>query len=339
MAKADKRETDKRETGMFLKQLLENCIAAGCVDPDDHPAGAGARVGRKRMIAVPMANNEEVIRCIATVNERELADFLLIGDRTAIERTAEHSGVALGNVTFVAAGGSAEACTHAAQLAAEGRADVLMKGLVQTAEFTRAILSREHHLLGPGALISHVAVFDIPRYHKTLLITDAAINVAPDAEQKIVLIANAVRVARSIGIMEPKIACVAPVEKVSQKVPSTVAADSIVRRFESGEFTKMLGPVQMIGPVGLDVAISAEAAQIKGIGGPVAGNADILLMPNLEAANALYKSLTSFSDARVAGIVAGARVPVVLTSRADTEESKYLSVLLALAGAGVSAER
>ncbi len=306
-----------------LEKLLRECAAAGCVDSPER---------KTPLIAVPMADNEEVIRCIAAVARDGIAEFLLIGDRGRIEATAARCGVSVESARFAPADDAVAACSLAARLASSGEVDILMKGLVQTADFTRAILNREHGLLDPGRLISHVAVFEIPRYHKLLLLTDAAINVAPGVEQKIEILCNAVDVARSLGIERPRIACVAPVEKESAKIQSTVDAAEIVRRFPKGGLPERLGDVEIAGPFGFDVAVSVEAAEIKCIADPVAGEADIVLMPGLEAGNVLYKSLTLFAGARVAGIIAGARVPVVLTSRADSEQSKELSVLLAIAG-------
>lgn len=306
-----------------LEQLLRECAARGCVDAPEK---------KIPLVAVPMANNEEIIRCIAAVSRDGIAEFLLIGNQEQFERTAARCGVSVKGARFAAEEDPVAACALAARLASAGEVDILMKGLVQTADFTRAILNREHGLVDPGRLISHVAVFEVPRYHKLLLLSDAAINVAPGIEQKIEILCNAVGVARSLGIVKPKIACVAPVEKESPRIQSTVDATAIVRKYRDGELTERLGEVEIAGPLGFDLAVSTEAAEIKCIADPVAGEADIVLMPNLEAGNALYKSLTVFAGAKVAGVIAGARVPVVLTSRADSEQSKELSVLLAIAG-------
>jgi phosphate butyryltransferase len=175
-----------------------------------------------------------------------------------------------------------------------------------------------------------VAVVDPPRYHKLLVITDAAINVQPNVEEKLELVKNAVAVAERIGIPRPKVACIAPVEKVTEKVPSTVDAARLVELCSAGP-----EPVAAVveGPFGLDVAISAEAAAVKGISGAVVGDADILLVPGIDAGNVLYKSISLLAGGTMSGMAAGALVPIVLTSRADTEESKYLSLLLALATA------
>lgn len=306
---------------MRLKRLLEERV------------GIGVRTDRRKpVVAVPVANSEEIIRCVAEVMRRDLARFILVGDAEAIRACAASTKVSVDAASFVTAKDDIEACRRSAHLAANGDADILMKGLVQTADFMRPILDHENGLLATGQLLSHVALLDVPSYHKLMLLTDAAINVAPSLEQKISMMKNAVDVARSIGIQRPKIACVAPAEKTNPRVPSTIDAAEIRARFAAGELRDILGTVEIDGPFGLDVAISREAAEIKGIGGAVAGDADILLMPNLESGNALYKSLTYFGGAHVAGVVSGAIVPVILTSRADSEQSKLCSVLLALAG-------
>ncbi len=291
------------------------------------PDKASSDEKRKR-IAVAMGNNPEVIGCIGRAISAGLAEFVLIGPTEEICRTAKDAGVDISPAEIVDESNPVAASRQAARMAGDGSADVIMKGLVQTADFVRAVLDKSFGLLPADALISHVAVADVATYHKLLIITDAAIMVQPTVDDKVELIRNAAQIARSIGIALPKVACVAPVEKVSEKVPSTLDAAVITKLFSDDA-----RPLDAIvdGPFGLDVAISSEAAAIKGIGGPVAGDADILLLPGIDAGNVLYKSITTLAGGAVAGVVAGARVPIILTSRADSEESKYHSLLLALA--------
>ncbi|MFW6293420.1 MAG: phosphate acyltransferase, partial [Spirochaetota bacterium] len=180
-------------------------------------------------------------------------------------------------------------------------------------------------LLAPGGLLSHVALCDVDRFDRLFLLTDAAIMTYPDADQKRLIVENAVHCANAIGIDRPRVAMVAPVEKVSDRVPSTGEAASVVAGFAGDE------RLEIDGPFGLDVAISGEAASVKGIGGAVAGRADVLVLANIDAGNVLYKALTGFARADIAGIVAGATVPVVLTSRADSEAAKMHSLQFALA--------
>lgn len=289
---------------------------------------ASPRSGRSPRVAVAMANNPEVMGCIGRGLAAGVAQFILVGPTDEIRLTARNAGVDIASATIVEEPDPVAACARAAGLAGDGSADVLMKGLVQTADFVRAVLDRTHGLLSADALISHVAVADVGTYHKLLILTDAAITVNPTVDEKVELIRNAVNVARSLGITRPKVACVAPVEKVSERVPSTLDAALLAGRFRDD--TRPFDAV-VDGPFGLDVAISAEAARIKGVGSPVAGDADILLLPGIDAGNVLYKAISILARGAMAGVVAGTRVPIVLTSRSDSEESKYHSLLLALA--------
>jgi phosphate butyryltransferase len=296
-------------------------------------AGAGrSQPDGARTVAVAMANNPEVIGSIGRAIRDGVAHFVLVGPPDEIRATAGEASVDITSADLVDETDPVAACTRVAAMAGSGEAHVIMKGLVQTADFVRAVLDRSHGLLPKDALISHVAVCDVASYHKLLLITDAAITVNPTVDEKVELIRNAAAVAAGIGITAPKVACVAPVEKVSDKVPSTVDAALLTERF-TGDTPPVPG-VRVAGPFGLDVAISRTAASIKGISSPVAGDADVLLMPGLDAGNALYKAITVLAGGMMAGVVAGTRVPIVLTSRADSEETKYLSLLLALAMAG-----
>ncbi len=283
--------------------------------------------GTTPTVAVPMANNPEVLGCIRVAVESGLARFVLIGPRDEVIRLAQDHEVDLGSATLVHETDPVSACARAASMAARGEAQVLMKGLVQTADFVRSILNRALGLAPAGGLLSHVALCDVDGFVRLFLITDAAITTYPNTTQKRAIVLNALACATALGMETPRIAMVAPVEKVSDKVISTREAAEVVAGFAGDP------RFEIDGPFGLDVAISADAAVIKGISGQVAGAADILVMPNIDAANVLYKALTGFAHARTAGIVAGAAVPVVLTSRSDSEESKLNSLRFALAAA------
>jgi phosphotransacetylase len=289
----------------------------------------GGTTPRTPVVAVAGANSPEIIESIGRAISTGIARFSLIGPPAEIEETARARGVRLTGVRIVPCAGEQECCALASTLAATGEADVLMKGLVQTATFIRSVLHADPPLIEAGGLISHVAVADVPVYHKLLLLTDAAINVTPSVDQRIQLIRNALPVVHSLGIRRPKIACVSPVEKISERVVSTGESAEIVRRVEAGEATG----VEIAGPFGLDVALSRQAAGVKSISGTVAGDADLLLVPNLDTGNAIYKSLTVLAGARIAGVVGGARIPIILTSRADSEHTKFASIRLAVAGA------
>ena len=277
------------------------------------------------IIAVPLAEDPDIIGAIAEAIRLKIASFLLIGDRDRILALAEAAGGSLEGASFRAEHDEGAACQLAADLVAAGDAQILMKGLVQTSSFSRAFLQRDRGLVPKGGLVSHVALFEVPSYHKPLIVTDAALNIAPSLEEKKIILRNAIDFATALGIETPKAACIAAVEKVNPKIKSTTDAQALVEAFRQGEFS----PAIVDGPFGLDVAIHRESAETKGVDSPVAGDPDILLLPALDAANVLYKTLTKFMNCRVASSIAGAKAPIILTSRADTEETKLLSIGLA----------
>lgn len=285
------------------------------------------------VVAVVMATHEEILRCISEAISLGVAQFLLVGDRARSVSAARAIGAALDGVDFLDVRDPEEACRTAARCAASGEAAVLMKGMVQTAEFVHAVLDSELALVAPGRLLSHLALIDAPRYHKLLALSDAAINIAPSLEQKIEIVMNGVDVLRRIGVDSPKTALIAPVETVNPRIRSTVDAAMLRERFAAGTAQEAPGPFEVDGPFGFDVAVSESAARMKGIAGNVAGRADFVVVPDLDSGNVLYKSLTVLGGAEVAGIVAGARVPIVLTSRADSEAAKLASLLFAIATA------
>ena len=214
----------------------------------------------------------------------------------------------------------------AVSLLVNGEADILMKGNVTTATLLKGVLNKEYGLK-KRSFLSHFALFEIPHYHKLLAITDVALNILPTLEHKVHIVENAVRFIRKIGIENPKIAALSAIEMVNEQMPSTLDAALLSIMQRRGQIKNCL----IDGPLAFDNAISIESKKQKKLGGEVAGNADILLVPNVESGNILYKSLVAFADAKVAGIVLGANFPIVLTSRADSEETKLNSILLAAA--------
>lgn len=213
----------------------------------------------------------------------------------------------------------------AVSLVRNGEADAVMKGIVDTSVVLKAVLDKENGLR-EGKLLSHVALFDVPGFYRPLLVTDAAMNIAPDLEAKKEIIRNAVKVAKAIGNDEPIVACLCAIEKVNPAMPATLDAAALVEAARCGE----LSGCTVIGPVALDNAISTDAAKRKGIQNPNAGLADILLVPNIETGNVLYKALTFLAHAGTAGLIMGAKVPVIVTSRADSDQTKINSIALAL---------
>jgi len=213
----------------------------------------------------------------------------------------------------------------------QGQAQILMKGMVGTADFMRAVLDKAEGL-GTGRLLSHVVVFEPAGYDRLLLLTDAAINIAPDLGQKVQIIENALQVSRAIGNQETKIAMLAAVEVVTSSMKATEDAAMIAKMAERNQIKGCF----IDGPLALDNAVSVAAAHHKGIGGVVAGNADLLVVPNIEAGNILYKSLVYFAHSPLAGIVVGAAAPVILTSRADSPANKLNSIALAVVVSGAT---
>ena len=249
---------------------------------------------------------------------------LLVGPANKIAETARSAGIELGNLPIVDVPHSHAAATKAVELIREGKAEILMKGSLHTDELMSAIVSREGGLR-TARRISHVFIMDVPTYHKVLLVTDGAINIAPTLEDKVDICQNAIDLAISLGLEKPKVAILCAVETVTSKMPATIDAAALCKMAERGQITGAL----LDGPLAFDNAISAQAAETKGIKSAVAGDPDILLAPDLESGNILAKQLSFLAHADSAGMVLGARVPVILTSRADSVRSRIASCAVA----------
>lgn len=278
-----------------------------------------------KKLSVAVAEDREVLSAVKKAKELNIIEPILVGDKPKIEKIAEEINFDLSGIEIVDEKDGTEASRKATELVSSGKADVLMKGLIDTSIIMKQVLDKEIGLR-TDKLISHVAVFDVETYHKVLLVTDAAMNIAPDLNQKKEIINNAVELAHSLGIEKPKVAVIAAKEKVSPKMEATVHAQELAEMNKKGEISGCI----VDGPFALDNAISKEAAETKGIKSEVAGDADILLVPYIEAGNVLYKSLTYFAKAKNAGIILGTKAPIVLTSRADNEETKLYSIVLAV---------
>lgn len=248
---------------------------------------------------------------------------VLVGDRTAITAAAERIDWDIGGFEIVDAADEATAGMAAAKLCGDGAADALMKGHIHTDAFVRGILSRDSGLR-TGRRLTHVFHMTVPDDDKVLLITDAAINVAPDIETRLQAAANAVDLAIALGIESPKVAVLSASEEATEAMPSTLDAAEITARAVSA-----IPNASVYGPLAFDNAVSPEAAAIKGIDHPVAGHADILLVPTIETGNALFKIMVYFMSACAAGIVMGANVPAILTSRADPPEARLAAAAIA----------
>jgi phosphate butyryltransferase len=280
--------------------------------------------GRKRL-AVAAAQEHSALEAAVEAAAYGLVDPILIGDLAAMDKVAEEMGIDISGFERIDEKDPRGAAARAVELVRTGKADALMKGIIDTALLLKAVLNKETGL-NAGRLTSHVAVMEVETYHKLLIVTDAAINIAPDIHAKIDIINNAVQVARAIGIEKPKVALLAAVEKVNwEKMPCTADAAILTQMNRRGQIKGCV----VDGPLALDNAVSAERARIKNIVSEVAGDVDILVVPDIEAGNVLYKCLMDLGRAKGAGIVVGAAKPVVLTSRADTSEIKLASIALA----------
>ena len=252
--------------------------------------------------------------------KRGLIAPLLVGPAARIKETAAEAHINLDDFEIIDVPHSNAAAARSVELVKEGKAEILMKGSLHTDELMSAIVSREGGLR-TGRRISHVFIMDVPTYHKVLIVTDAAINIAPTLEDKVDICQNAIDLAVSLGLEKPKVAILAAVETVTSKMPATLDAAALCKMAERGQIK---GGV-LDGPLAFDNAISTEAARTKGIKSDVAGDADILLVPDLEAGNILAKQLSFLANADSAGMVLGAKVPVILTSRADSVRSRIAS--------------
>jgi phosphate acetyltransferase len=250
---------------------------------------------------------------------------ILVGPRSRIEATAKSIGIDLSGSQIVDTPHSNASAAKAVELLREAQAELLMKGSLHTDELMAAVVAREGGLR-TGRRISHVFVMDVPTYHKVLIVTDAAINIAPTLEDKVDICQNAIDLAISLGLENPKVAILAAVETVTSKMPATLDAAALCKMAERGQIT---GGV-LDGPLAFDNAISKHAAETKGIRSTVAGDPDILLAPDLEAGNILAKQLSFLANADSAGLVLGARVPIILTSRADGVRSRIASCAVAV---------
>jgi len=260
------------------------------------------------------------------IEEAGLARPVLIGPREQIARAADAAGINVRRFETVDCGESAAlAASRATSLARDGEVQVLMKGSLHTDELMSAIVHKVTGLRGPTR-ISHAFVFDLPRYHKLLALTDCVVNITPLLPAKRDILTNAVALLHKLGIERPKVAIIAAVETVSQAIPATLDAQALVALARQGEWPGVI----VEGPFGFDNAISAEAALIKGMDSPVAGDPDLLVVPDLNAGNMLYKSFNYIGGGDCAGLVLGATVPIVLTSRADSLQSRIASVALAV---------
>jgi phosphotransacetylase len=275
-------------------------------------------------VAVAAAAHKLVLQSVQRAVELGIIIPLLVGREEDIRAEAEAIGWDLRNAEIVPTATNRVAAAVAVELVRQGKAQVLMKGYLHTDEMLHAVLQHDTGLR-TDRLLSHIFVLEVPTYHKLLLITDAAININPDIPQKAAITQNAVDLARKLGVDLPKVAALSSVETINPNIPSTVHAACLSKMAERGQIRHAI----VDGPLAFDNAISAEAAEEKGIKSPVSGDVDVVVVPDLDAGNILSKNLEYLASAKVAGVVMGATVPVVLTSRSDPPRARVFSLALA----------
>jgi phosphotransacetylase len=279
---------------------------------------------KKSRVAVVAADDPHTVEAVVNAQKKGLVEALLIGERSTIEERLSEQGVDAADMRIVAATSTGECLARAVEMIHSGEANVLMKGHLETGDFMRTILNRENDLR-KGSLLSVAGFYEVNSYHKLFAVSDQAINTYPDLEAKKAIIENAVGLLHAFGIEMPKVAVLAAVEKLNPKMKETVDADALKTMGREG----LISGCVVDGPLSLDVATDRKAARIKGYESDVAGDADLLLVPDLVCGNVFVKALTGFAGAMTAGAVLGAKVPVVLTPRSAEASDKFYSIALA----------
>lgn len=279
----------------------------------------------KKLIAVS-ADDAHTLEAVMQATKDGIVEPSFIGDAEAIRATLKELGEDSSLYPVYEEADFDKAAELGVRLIREGKGDFLMKGRLETSQILRAVVNEDHGL-GTGGVMSHVAVNDVPAYHKFLITTDGGMNVAPNFNMKLGILVNAVNMLRALGYENPKVAVLANSEKVDPKIPESVEAGKLKEMYVRGEIRNCI----VEGPVALDIALVKAHAEVKHFESPVAGDADIILSPNIFTSNTLGKSLTEMAGAKMAGLIVGAKVPIILTSRGSSSEEKYNSIVLAAA--------
>jgi phosphate butyryltransferase len=281
-------------------------------------------------VAIAAAHEHEILLAARDAEELGIADCVLVGDRQAITGIAEESEIDVKRMMIVHEPDPRMTARKVMELVTLGHAQIAMKGKMETADFLRAALDKQYGIRSAG-LLSHVGIFEIPDFDRLIFVSDAGVVVAPDMAMKIEVVRNAIFVAQRLGIELPKVAILAATEMVNPKIPTTMDAANLAKMADRGQISGGL----VDGPLALDNAISPESAAVKGIKSEVAGHADILITPDIEAGNLLAKAITYFAHGRMAGIVIGGRAPLIVASRSDPHETKLVSMALGVLLASV----
>ena len=282
-----------------------------------------------KKVSVSNAQDEPVLQAVKAAKEQNIATAILVGDEAKIREIAASIDMDLTDFEIINEPDTEAAALKAVELVHNGEADILLKGLLETKTFLKSVLNKEVGLR-TGKMLSHVCVFEIEGIDRLLFFTDVAFNTYPTLADKVNIINNAVEVAHACGIECPKVAPLCAVETVNPKMQPTVDADNLTKMYEGGDFKGC----QIYGPLSMDLAIDPEAAVHKGVDNPVAGHADILLFPNIDAGNITYKILVRTANVKIGNVLVGTSAPVVLTSRSDDFQTKLNSIALATVIAG-----
>lgn len=282
-----------------------------------------ARKVGPRMVSVAAPHEPEILLAMQDAERQGIADSTLVGDRDLIRKLAAEHEIDINRMMIVHEPEPMAAARKVMELLRLGHADLAMKGKVETGSFLRAALDREAGLR-VGRLFTHIAVFEVPGFDHLLFVTDSGVVVAPTLEQKVEIVQNAILVAQRLGVARPKVAVLAATEMVNPKIPTTMDAANLAKMADRKQIQGGL----VDGPLALDNAISRESAAIKGIESPVAGTADILVTPDVEAGNMLAKAISYFAKGKMAGVVVGGKCPLIVASRSDPHETKLVSMAL-----------
>lgn len=278
--------------------------------------------GERVVLSVAAAHDKEVLISIKSALDRGIIDPILVGELDKINEISKEIGLNLDNIRVIEGCGVEECAKIAVKLVSSKEADFVMKGILDTSVLLKEVLNKEYGLR-TDSLLSHIMIYEMESYHKLLMLTDGGMNISPDYLQKEKILKNAITASKSLGLETVKVACLAAKEKVNPKMQATVDADMLSKKCEEGAFGE---GVIVEGPLAFDIAVSKKASEVKGFNSNVSGDADILLVPTIEVGNGIGKSFTYMANAKSAGIIMGAKAPIVLVSRADSHESKLYSI-------------
>lgn len=284
-----------------------------------------ARVGKPVKISVAAAHDEEVLKAIKRAVELEMIDPYFVGNEREVIRIADEIGFDISKFEILNTDSEEDAAFLAAKLASDGEVQIIMKGLINSTPFLKGVLHKDLNLK-TGKIFSHLSAFEIPGFNHLYYMTDGGLNIAPDLEQKEQILNNSIQFLHQIGIETPKVALLSANERVNEKMPVTLECHELSIRGKDGRF----GSVLIEGPLPLDLAISKDSLYHKGVNSELDGEADLLLVPTIEAGNIFGKSITYFADGVMAGVVLGAKIPLILNSRSDSAKAKLASIALAV---------